>query len=136
VQIQQIVENAAREGGRQASTSKYTEDEIKTAVKEYLTNAGMSIKTSGGVENVTITVKMATLPAAGADPSWVTYDLNSMSQNDLIQVKVEFPFANVRYLASNFFTTDTTMLNSESIWSCVKDLPVTVPTTIPQQLLP
>lgn len=136
VQIQQIVENSAREGGRQASATKYTEAEIKAAVKEYLTSAGLSITDAGGTENVTITVKMATPPTGGAAPNWVTYDLNTLNQNDLVQIKVEYPFINVRYLASNFFTTDTTTLNAEAIWSCAKDLPVDVPTTIPQQLLP
>jgi Flp pilus assembly protein TadG len=136
VQIQQIVENAAREGGRQASTSKYTEDEVKAAVKEYLTSAGLSITDAGGAENVTVTVQMAEPPASGTEPSWGAYDLATMNQNDLVQIEVAYPFVNVRYLASNFFTNEATVLNARSTWSCVKDLPVTVPTTIPQQLLP
>jgi Flp pilus assembly protein TadG len=53
VQIQQIVANAAREGGRQASTGKYTETDIRDDIMDYLTNAGLS--TSGVQITVTVT---------------------------------------------------------------------------------
>src|SRR5262249_34261075 len=107
VQIQQIVENAAREGGRQASTAKYTEAQIKSAVKEYLVNAGLSVKGPAGNDNVTVTVKMA---PPTSPPTWVAYDAAALDQNDLVRVEVNFPFVNVRYLASNFFTSDTTVM--------------------------
>src|SRR5262249_41698284 len=58
VQIQQIVANAAREGGRQASTGKYTETDVRDDIKTYLSNAGLD---TTGVQ-ITVTATDATTP--------------------------------------------------------------------------
>src|SRR3954452_6429882 len=53
VEVQQIISNAAREGGRQASTSNLTNDQVKTVVRNYMTQAGLS---SAAATNATVNV--------------------------------------------------------------------------------
>src|SRR4051812_24034582 len=42
VEVQQIISNAAREGGRQASTGNLTNEQVKAVVRNYMTQAGLS----------------------------------------------------------------------------------------------
>ena len=41
IEIQQILYNAAREGGRQASTGQLTDAQVQTVVIQYLQTAGL-----------------------------------------------------------------------------------------------
>jgi Flp pilus assembly protein TadG len=75
VQIQQIVANAAREGGRQASTGKYTETDIRDDIKAYLTNAGLvttGVQITVTVTDVSTTLSPPTSPTMSTTTTVVT----------------------------------------------------------------
>ncbi len=121
LQVQQIVENAAREGGRQASTAKYTNADCEDAVRNYLSMAGLSLT------NVQITVKNNTGNGG---------EVYNAPAGHEVQVDVSYPYQNVRYVMSTFFVAEGTMLNAQAIWRSVRDFPVSIPTDPPSAPLP
>jgi len=134
VELQQLINNAAREGARQASTGQYTAAEVQAAVLAYLQNAGLSTTDGTGATNVTVTAVDLT---TGGDPK-------GAAQMDHVRVTVAFPMDNARYLTSGGWTTKDygvvgfgtfvpvgTLLNASADWYAMSDVPVTVPTTIP-----
>jgi Flp pilus assembly protein TadG len=139
VELQQLVNNAAREGARQASTGQYTAADVQSAVIAYLQNAGLPTTDSSGNPNVTVTA--VDLTTAG--------DPKGAAQMDHVRVTVAYPMDNARYLMFVGWTTKDygvvgggtfvpagTMLNSSADWYVMADVPVTVPTTIPSAPLP
>lgn len=139
VELQQLVNNAAREGARQASTGKYTATDVRQAVLDYLNNAGLPTTDSSGATNVTVTAIDLT---TGGDPQ-------GAAQMDHVRVSVTFPMDNSRYLTSDgYWTRDYgvvgfgtfvpagTMLNATADWYVMSDVPITVPITIPNAPLP
>ena len=48
VEVSQILNNAAREGGRSASTGQNTNSQVQQTVLNYLTNAGLPVDLSHG----------------------------------------------------------------------------------------
>jgi Flp pilus assembly protein TadG len=139
VELQQLVNNAAREGARQASTGQYTAADIKATVLTYLQNAGLSTTDSSGTTNVTVTAVDLT---TGGDPK-------GAAQMDHVRVTVAFPMDNARYLASGGWTTKDygvvgfgtfvpagTLLNASADWFVMSDVPIVVPTSIPSAPLP
>lgn len=116
VEVQQAVSNAAREGGRQAATGTRTASQVQTAVLNYLTNTGVS--TAG----VTVTVSNVTQP--GVDPTVA-------AQLDKLRVRVEVPFANVRWIAFDWFVAPGSTITSTSDWYSLKDIPISVTPTMP-----
>jgi len=115
VEVQQLLNNAAREGGRQASTGQKTASQVQTVALNYLTLAG--INTTGA----SVTVTNLT---SGLDPT-------SANQMDHFQIAVSLPFDNVRWVLLNQVTNVTT-LNATADWYSFHDLPVAVSQTIPQ----
>jgi Flp pilus assembly protein TadG len=142
VELQQEVNNAAREGARQASSGKYTTAQVQAAVITYLTNAGLAVTDANGNANVTVTavdVTAGNIPLAPA-----SYTGNVLPQNDHVHVTVAYPMDNARYLTSGGFNTKNygfvgfgtfvpagTMLNAAADWCVMSDVPISVPTTIP-----
>lgn len=120
IHIQQIVDNAAREGGRQASSAKYTKSEIQQVVLDYLTQAN--------VDNANTQVTVTNVTTGGA-----VFDAD---QGDQLLVEVSFPFSNMKWLLMGFFLPENTRINSTASFQSMKDFPVTVPVTIPQSPLP
>jgi Flp pilus assembly protein TadG len=118
VEAQQVLDNAVREGGRQASTGLKTSGQVQQAVLNYISLRGFS--TAGA--NVTVTNLTS---SARADPT-------AANQLDHFQVKLTYPFANVRWVLLSSLTNITT-LNASSDWYSMVDLPVTVSNTIPVQ---
>lgn len=116
VQVQQLVENSAREAGRQASTGLRTLSEIEAQARDYLTHAGIS--TTG----MTLTCQNLT-DATRSDPTTAT-------QLDRFKLVVSLPTSNVRWVAVGPFITDSRMV-SEVEWTSMKDVPLTVSGTIP-----
>jgi Flp pilus assembly protein TadG len=115
IEVQQIVANAAREGGRQASTGIVTTANCKTAVLNYLTNAGLNA--TGAVVNVT------NITAGG--------DVINASQLDHLQCTLQFPFNNAKWLAIDLIVPNNSTMNASSDWYCMKNIPLTVTTSIP-----
>lgn len=115
-EVNQVLNNAAREGGRQASTGTCTAAEVQAGVQSYMNRAG--INTTG------ISVSFANLTSGAADPQ----DANQL---DKLRVTVTLPANNVRFiLAGNL--PGVSSLSATSIWVSMRDIPVAQPGGIPQ----
>jgi Flp pilus assembly protein TadG len=117
-ETQQVLDNAVREGGRQASTGRKTAAQVQTDVLTYITLRGFD--TTCG--NVTVTNLTS---GARADPT-------AANQMDHFRVSLTYPFANVRWVLLSSLTNITT-LNASSDWYSMVDLPVSVSNTVPVQ---
>ncbi len=117
VQVQQLLSNAARVGGRQASTGLNTTAQVQQAVTQYLQNAGLP------TQNVTVTVTDVT---SGGDVS-------AANQMDQLTVSVSIPFADVAWDAMSYVVPSGSQITGSATWYSMKDLPVSVSTTLPIQ---
>lgn len=117
VEVQQLLVNAVREGGRQASTGIRTTTNVKNYVVTYLNANGIpSAKASDvTVENLT-------------DPS--RSDPTTAEQMDHLRVTVVIPYSSIRWSLLNRMTT-TQNLTASSDWHSMRDIPITVNDTIP-----
>jgi Flp pilus assembly protein TadG len=119
VDVYQILSNAAREGGRCASTGQLNVAGIQEAVLRYLKQA---LPPATDLTEVTVTVTNLT-NAANTDPS-------TSDQLDQFQIKVTLPSNSVRWIVmQNLIGSQT--LESTSIWNSMRDIPLTVSTDIP-----
>jgi Flp pilus assembly protein TadG len=118
LQVQQLLQNAAREGGRQAATGRVNTAGVQQAVVNYLTNNGITCSTT----NVTVTNLTS---AARPDPS-------NCNQLDEFQVTVTIPFNSVRWVLLKQITP-TTQLTASAYWYSMRDVPLTINTNIPLQ---
>ena len=116
VDASQILDNAAREGGRCASTGQVDVTGIRQAVLNYLAQSGLS--TSG------VTVAVDNLTNPGND------DPTTADQLDRFRVTVTLPSDNVRWIVTNNLIGSKT-LQATCVWNSMRDLPLTVSTTIP-----
>jgi Flp pilus assembly protein TadG len=117
VNVQQIVSNAARVGGRQASTGLNTNAQVEQAVLECLQNAGLP------TQNVVVTVTDVT---SGGDVS-------AANQMDQLVVTISIPFADVTWDGLNYVIPAGTRVTGTATWYSMNDSPVSVPTTLPVQ---
>jgi hypothetical protein len=83
IMVQQILVNAAREGGRRAIVPGATTDEVKELVKDYFEAAGLGT----GEDR-----KVAVWDEEGND-----LDLADANSHDLIQVIVQVPYDGIIY---------------------------------------
>src|SRR5262245_43268803 len=115
IQVNQILSNAAREGGRQASTGLMTNAQVQDAVLQYLDRAGLPTAHAA----VTVTnLTNSSLDAASA------------TQLDKLQVTVTLPAADVKWIALSLVTNANTNLNAASVWYSLRDH--SYPSTITQ----
>lgn len=112
IQVQQVVNNAAREGARQASTGARTVSQIQTYVTSYLQSNGMN---PTGVE---VLYSNITQPAV-TDPT-------SAAQMDEIQITIRLPHSNVDWNPVSVSLTGVTTLEGQANWRCMKDVPIEV----------
>jgi Flp pilus assembly protein TadG len=119
VEAQQLLSNAAREGGRQASTGTKTTAQVQQDVLNYLNNAG--VNTTGA------TVTFTNLTDASRNDPTVA------QQMDKLQITVTLPFNNVRWALVNQVVVRGTTLTGSATWYSVRDLPVNVSNVIPIQ---
>lgn len=117
VEVQQLVTNAAREGGRQASTGSKNAASVKNDVVNYLTVNGITGVTASMVTITNLTNGSRSDPTQG-------------SQLDQYRVTVSMPFNNVRWILLNQITSATT-ISATCDWYSMNDLPLTVATAIP-----
>ena len=115
IDVQQVLNNAVREGGRQASSGQVTANQVEASVINYLTLAGLN--TNGAQVTVTNLT-------SGLDPT-------QANQLDEFQIVLTLPFNNVRWVLVPQVTNVTT-LNATSYWYSFNDQPVTVSNAIPQ----
>jgi Flp pilus assembly protein TadG len=117
VQITQILDNAAREGARQAASGQNTNAQVQLLVCQYLKNAGLPDYTASSSSYVT--VKDLTNPGT---------DASSASSMDQLQVTVTIPYSAVRWSSLSLITNSSTTLNGQATWCCSVDQQY--PTTI------
>jgi Flp pilus assembly protein TadG len=118
VQVEQLMVNAAREGGRQAAAGNMNKAAVQQTVVNYLTLNGISCSTS----NVVVTNLTS---SSRPDPS-------SANQMDEFQVTITIPFNNVRWVILKQITT-TTQLTASATWYSMNDTPLSINTNIPLQ---
>lgn len=106
VDVQQIMSNAAREGGRQASTGQLNNAQIQQVVTDYLSNAQIS------TAHVVVTVQNLTTPGVDAIDG---------AQLDRFKITVTMPFKDVAWAALNHFFPATSTITAEATWCSVKD---------------
>jgi Flp pilus assembly protein TadG len=117
VRVQQLLSNAARVGGRQASTGLNTNAQVEQSVIQYLQNAGLP------TSNVVVSVVDVT---SGGDVS-------NAQQMDQINVTVTIPFKDVAWDALSYVVPANSQITGMATWFSMVDLPVTVNTTLPIQ---
>jgi Flp pilus assembly protein TadG len=101
VEVTQILSNAAREGGRSASTGQNTNSQVQQTVSNYLKNAGLPSTLA------TVTVSDLTSPST---------DCTAAKELDQLQVKVSIPLTAVRWSAATLITNSSTTLNATAIF--------------------
>lgn len=132
IQIGQLVANAAREGARQASSAKYNINQVRQATFEYLKNSRVPLHDTLNSSTVTLATTNITITVTNLDGT-ETLDAD---QFDRMEVVVTVPLRNFRWLASNQFAGTATSFTSRASFLCLKDNPISVSSTIPQQPLP
>jgi len=111
IQVSEIVNNAAREGGRLASTGLLTTSQIQSAVCLYMQQAGLPNFSSQA--STVVTVSDITNP--GTDPT-------NAAELDQLQVTVSIPFSSVRWIALYLVTNASTQISATSNWYSDKDM--------------
>jgi Flp pilus assembly protein TadG len=106
IDVQHLLTNAAREGGRQASTGLLGVSSVQTVVVSYLQDAGLP------TQNVVVNVDNLTAP--GVSP-------RNAAQLDRFQITVSIPFADVRWIALNRFMTPAGLVTGQATWCSFKD---------------
>jgi Flp pilus assembly protein TadG len=124
VEVEQLVQNAAREGGRQASTGKRSVSDVQQAVVDYLARDGITLDPSA-VTVTNLTDGTRTDPRAGSSPQ------NAL-QLDHFEITVSVPINSVRWVLMDRFSGATT-LTATADWYSMNDLPFLVSPTIPSQ---
>src|SRR5262249_55411495 len=118
-----ILDNAAREGARAASTGFETLPQVDATVKNYLAAAGL--KTDGYVVTVyNLTNNPSPQPT---DPS---VDPSAAKQLDHLRVTVTLPFNNVKWLFANRITNLQTLVSTAD-WYSMKDQALVVDPSMP-----
>jgi Flp pilus assembly protein TadG len=113
VEVQQIISDAAREGGRQASSGQMTNSQVIAAVTNYVKIAGLPI--------IDLVVGVSDLTNPGVDVSQAT-------SLDQLQVTVSLPFQDVRWTSLKLVTSDATNVTASVVWYSA--LPVSYPNSV------
>lgn len=101
IEVEQILNNSAREGARQAASGQLTASQVQTVVTNYLQDAGLPIA------DVVVTVQDLTNP--GTDPTLAT-------ELDNLRVTVTIPFKDVRWTSALLITNSSTILSAQANW--------------------
>jgi Flp pilus assembly protein TadG len=101
VEVEQILNNAAREAGRRAASGQYTNAQVQQIALNYLSMAGLT------TTNAAVTV--TDLTHAGTDATAAT-------ELDQLQITVTIPFVNVRWASATLVTSASTVLSATNIW--------------------
>ena len=117
VELKRVLQSAAREGARQASTGSLTNTEVVAAVKLFLKvslNDADATGTRGtnAANNSTVTVSNVTSPGV---------DAASANQLDQLKVDVSINYNTVSWMTTNFFTSPSTVVSADCYQLCVKD---------------
>ena len=115
IEVTQIMNNAAREGARQAATGQVNATQVQQIVVNYLTAAGIPVTNPSGA----VQVRNLGFPGNPPPP-----DNNPMdaTQLDQLQVTVSIPSGDVRWIALYLVTGPNTVLNGQAVWCSTKDI--------------
>lgn len=116
INVQQVMCNAVREGGRQVSTGVRSYAEIKQVVVNYLAEQNITITTSD------VSIANST-NASNTDPTVA-------AQLDRFRVTVTVAIASVRWLSPGFYKF-TGNMTASSDWFSMNDTPLTVSNDVP-----
>ncbi len=122
LQQQQIVANAVREAGRQASTGQLTRSQTEAVARQYLVESGLRI-----TDPVTGTPNVTTASANLTSGN----DFTNSAQQDELMVRLEYPYKNNRWNVLQFFFSSELRQRVEYTWRNMADKPITVDTSIP-----
>jgi Flp pilus assembly protein TadG len=114
IEVQQVLNNAAREGARQAAAGQLDATGVGTIVTNYLGAAGLP------TGNVTVAVQNNGFPG---NPSPPDNNPQNATQLDQLQLTVTMPLSDVRWIALYLVTNANTVLSAQATWSSLKDLP-------------
>ena len=128
IRMYQLIANAAREGVRQAASAKYTNAEVKQAVFDYLLRANVPLSDTLPNSSVTLSNTNAVITVSAANASNTTYDADQFVP---MTVNVRVPIRNFRWLVSNVFLSASD-IEVTAGGLCLKDIPITVDSQIPQ----
>jgi Flp pilus assembly protein TadG len=117
VSAQQLVANAAREGGREIAAGQTSVATVQQHVVNYCNMNGLT-----GVTTTMVTVTNITNPAA-TDPT-------ACNQLEQWRVTVTVPYSTMRW-STLAQITPTTAITASADWYSMRDTAITVNTTIP-----
>lgn len=119
IEVQQILTNAAREAGRQASAGQLDNTAIDTLVKQYLKQEGLTTtNVSTSIVNKGYT----------SNPSPADNNPQDATDLDQLEVTVKIKLADVRWVNFTVFTSGVTDLYVKVTWPSMKDRAYTIPT--------
>jgi Flp pilus assembly protein TadG len=114
IEIEQLMNNAAREGARQAASAQLNYSQVQQVVINYLASAGIP------TANAVVTITNLGFPG---NPSPPDNNPQNATQLDMLKVTVAVPFSDVRWIALNVVTNASTQMNGEATWCSLKDIP-------------
>jgi Flp pilus assembly protein TadG len=117
IEIQQYMENATREGARQAATGQLTDAQVQQVVIQTLAAEGLT------TTDVVVTVKDLTTPAN---------DVSAANYLDQIQITATIPYADVKFSLISLVTTPGQLITSQVQWITMVDKPYPTAPTPPQ----
>ncbi len=117
VQVQNLLANAAREGGRQASAGQVNDTAVRQYVVNYLNMNGLSGVTLSMVTLTNLTSSSRSNPATA-------------NQLDQFRVTVTVPYSVVRWSTLSQITSTSTLV-AYADWYSMRDSSITINTTIP-----
>jgi Flp pilus assembly protein TadG len=123
VEVMQLLDNAAREGGRQASTGRRTVTQVQQSVVNYLARNGITVD-----PNAVILTNLTS--GSRNDPTTGNPSPPHAQKMDHFNLTVTLPFNSVRWVLLNQIT-NTTQLTASVDWYSMNDFPLTVDTTLP-----
>ena len=117
-EVTQILNNAAREGARAASTGQNSYAQVKTIVVNYLNAAGVTDQSGLRVDIANLT---ANDNGPGTDGTVGTtkvsdYDPSQASQLDKLQVTVSLPLDNFRWNTPRLISNAASQVSGQAVW--------------------
>ena len=125
VEVQQILNVAARESARQAGSGLLTNSQVQQVAVNYIRNA---LGDTSGTMTRNLAVTVTVYPAASpGTPEAI--DVSQCQSLDQIVIGVSIPYADIRWIALPEITGAQT-LQAQATWVSLKDFPF--PSSAPQ----
>lgn len=120
IEVQQILNNAARDGARQAASGNWTVSQVQTNIVNYLKAAGLPDYSSKIA--TTVSVKDLTNPTPAA-PALSTDDpLQKATYLDQLAVSITIPFTDVEWLSNYLLPNSSSIkLNGYALFYTTND---------------